>query len=94
MESDFADPVNIGSDETVTIDELAHMIVEISGKKLSLRHISGPAGVRGRNSDNRLIEQKLGWRPSRPLREGFENTYAWIQQQTATAKCVDALITC
>lgn len=51
MESDFAGPVNIGSDETVTIDELAHMIVEISGKKLSLRHISGPAGVRGRNSD-------------------------------------------
>jgi GDP-D-mannose 3',5'-epimerase len=94
MESDFAGPVNIGSDEMVTIDELAHMIVEISGKKLSLRHIAGPVGVRGRNSDNRLIEQKLGWRPSRPLREGLEKTYAWIQQQIATAKCVDALITC
>ena len=80
MESDSAGPVNIGSDEMVTIDELAHMIVEISSKKLSLRHISGPVGVPGRNSDNRLIEQKLGWRPSRPLREGLENTYAWIQQ--------------
>jgi GDP-D-mannose 3', 5'-epimerase len=94
MESDFAGPVNIGSDEMVTIDELAHLIVEISGKKLSLRHIPGPVGVHGRNSDNRLIEQKLGWRPSRPLREGLEKTYAWIQQQIATAKCVDALITC
>jgi GDP-D-mannose 3',5'-epimerase len=81
MDSDFAGPVNIGSDEMVTIDDLAHLIMEIAGKKLSLRHIGGPVGVRGRNSDNRLIEQKLGWRPSRPLREGLEKTYTWIQHQ-------------
>jgi len=55
--------------------------MEIAGKKLSLRHIGGPVGVRGRNSDNRLIEQQLGWRPSSPLREGLEKTYPWIQQQ-------------
>ena len=90
MDSDFAGPANIGSDEMVTIDRLAYMAIEIAGKKLSLRHIAGPLGVRGRNSDNRLIEQKLGWRPSRPLREGLEKTYAWIQQQVAQ-KCAGAL---
>jgi nucleoside-diphosphate-sugar epimerase len=90
MDSDFAGPANIGSDEMVTIDRLACMAIEIAGKKLSLRHIAGPLGVRGRNSDNRLIEQRLGWRPSRPLREGLEKTYAWIQQQVAR-KCAGAL---
>jgi len=92
MESDFACPLNIGSDEIVTVNELAHLIMEIAGKKLLLRHIAGPVGVRGRNSDNRLIEQKLGWRPSRPLREGLEKSYAWIQQQVANGKGVDTLI--
>ena len=89
-ESDFVGPVNIGSAEMVTIDGLAHMAMEIAGKKLSLRHIAGPLGVRGRNSDNRRIEQKLGWRPSRPLREGLEKTYAWIQEQVASEKLTDA----
>ena len=92
MQSDFAGPVNIGSDEMVTIDELAHLVIEVAGKKLSLRHIAGPVGVRGRNSDNGLIERKLGWCPSRPLREGLEKTYAWIQQQIASERCVQALI--
>ena len=92
MQSDFAGPVNIGSDEMVTIDELAHLVIEVAGKKLSLRHIAGPVGVRGRNSDNGLIERKLGWCPSRPLREGLEKTYAWIQQQIANERCVQALI--
>jgi len=55
--------------------------MEIAGKKLSIRHIPGPLGVRGRNSDNRLIAEKLGWRPARPLREGLEKTYAWIACQ-------------
>jgi nucleoside-diphosphate-sugar epimerase len=90
MESDFVGPVNIGSAEMVTIDGLAHMAMEIAGKKLSLRHIAGPLGVRGRNSDNRLIEQKLGWCPSRPLREGLEKTYAWIQEQVTSEKLTDA----
>jgi nucleoside-diphosphate-sugar epimerase len=81
MRSDWTGPVNIGSDEMVTINRLAEMIMEIAGKKLSLKHISGPLGVRGRNSDNRLIEQRLGWRPSQPLFEGLKKTYAWIEEQ-------------
>lgn len=79
MDSDFAGPVNIGSDEMVTVNELARLVMNTAGKNLSLRHIPGPLGVRGRNSDNRLIEQKLGWRPSKSLREGLEKTYSWIE---------------
>ncbi len=81
MESSFTGPVNIGSEEMVTLNQLAGMAMSIAGKKLSLRHIPGPLGVRGRNSDNRLIEEKLGWRPSQPLRSGLEKTYAWIAAQ-------------
>jgi GDP-D-mannose 3',5'-epimerase len=81
MESDFTGPVNIGSEEMVTINRLAEMVMEIAGKKLGIRHISGPLGVRGRNSDNHMIRAKLGWAPSRPLREGLEKTYAWIAKQ-------------
>ena len=79
--SDWTGPVNIGSDEMVTINQLADMAMEIAGKKLSMNHIPGPLGVRGRNSDNRLIFEKLGWRPSKPLRDGLEKTYAWIEEQ-------------
>jgi nucleoside-diphosphate-sugar epimerase len=92
MESDFVGPVNIGSDEMVTINHLAYSVMEIAQKKLSLHHIPGPLGVRGRNSDNRLIGEKLGWRPSRPLREGLEKTYSWIQQQVAQTKSKESLI--
>jgi GDP-D-mannose 3',5'-epimerase len=83
MESDFAGPVNIGSEEMVTINQLAALVMKIAGKRLSIRHIPGPLGVRGRNSDNRLIQEKLGWRPSRPLAEGMEKTYSWVAQQLA-----------
>ena len=79
--SDWTGPVNIGSDEMVTINQLADMAMEIAGKKLTKKHIEGPLGVRGRNSDNNLIYEKLGWRPSRPLKEGMEKTYAWIEKQ-------------
>ena len=79
--SDWTGPVNIGSDEMVSIDQLAKMVMDIAGKELSMKHIPGPLGVRGRNSDNRLISEKLGWRPSRPLRHGLEKTYAWIEEQ-------------
>jgi nucleoside-diphosphate-sugar epimerase len=79
--SDFAGPVNIGSEEMVTINQLVDMVCDIAGKRLHKQHISGPTGVRGRNSDNRLIEAKLGWKPSAPLRAGLEATYAWIEQQ-------------
>jgi GDP-D-mannose 3', 5'-epimerase len=83
MESDFMGPVNIGSDEMITINGLAEMAADIAGKTISIHHIPGPTGVRGRNSENTLIEQKLGWRPTRPLREGMEKTYAWIEKQVA-----------
>lgn len=82
MDSDFIGPVNIGSEEMVSINQLAKMIMEIAGKNLTIKHISGPLGVRGRNSDNRLIKEKLGWAPSRPLREGLEKTYQWIEKET------------
>lgn len=85
VESDFTGPVNIGSEEMVTINELATMIMGIAGKNLSIKHISGPLGVRGRNSDNTLIREKLGWAPSAPLKVGLEKTYAWISAQVRAA---------
>ena len=90
VESDFTGPVNIGSDEMVTINRLAEMAIAISGKRLSVRHIDGPLGVRGRNSDNRLIREKLGWAPSAPLQSGLEKTYAWIEAQVPAAVAVGA----
>jgi GDP-D-mannose 3',5'-epimerase len=81
MESNFEGPVNIGSEEMVTINDLAEAIMTIAGKRLTITHIPGPLGVRGRNSDNRLILEKLGWAPSSPLREGLEKTYLWIEKQ-------------
>jgi GDP-D-mannose 3',5'-epimerase len=91
MDSDFTGPVNIGSEEMVTINQMARMIMEIAGKTIRLRHISGPVGVRGRNSDNRLIEARLSWKPTRPLREGLEKTYAWINQQVSASKRHEAV---
>jgi nucleoside-diphosphate-sugar epimerase len=81
MDSNFPGPVNIGSEEMVTINGLAEMAMDIAGKRLRIRHIPGPLGVRGRRSDNRLIAERLGWTPMRPLREGMEKTYRWIEQQ-------------
>ena len=81
MASDFSGPLNIGSDELVSIDQLAKLAIGFSGKNLSIRHIDGPLGVRGRSSDNTLIEKKLGWHPSRPLAQGLEVTYRWIEEQ-------------
>ena len=86
MRSDSTGPVNIGSDELISIADLARMVIEISGKTLGIRHVPGPQGVRGRNSDNELIVQMLGWRPTRPLRSGIEETYAWIEQQVLMSR--------
>jgi nucleoside-diphosphate-sugar epimerase len=86
MESDFSGPVNIGSEEMVTINKLAETIMEAAGKKVSLKHIPGPLGVRGRNSDNKLIREKLHWEPSTPLKAGIAETYAWIAAQVEAAK--------
>jgi nucleoside-diphosphate-sugar epimerase len=93
MDSDFVGPVNIGSEEMVTINQLAEMAMAIAGKRVSIRHIAGPLGVRGRNSDNRLIRERLGWEPSRPLREGMEKTYAWVSEQVEAARTVQAKAT-
>ena len=81
MESNFAGPVNIGSEEMVSINQLAEMAMQIAGKKLRIRHIPGPLGVRGRNSDNRLISEKLGWAPSHSLEQGLRKTFEWINAQ-------------
>jgi nucleoside-diphosphate-sugar epimerase len=79
--SDWTGPVNIGSEEMVSINQLAEMIMDIAGKKLTIKNVPGPLGVRGRNSDNRLIYEKLGWRPTQPLIEGLKKTYVWIEEQ-------------
>jgi len=86
MHSDWIGPVNIGSDEMVTINQLADMTIEIAEKKLIKKHISGPLGVRGRNSDNRLIYEKLGWKPTKSLREGISITYKWIEGEVEKQK--------
>ncbi|WP_193171458.1 NAD-dependent epimerase/dehydratase family protein [Nisaea nitritireducens] len=81
--SEFAGPVNIGSDEMVSINRLVDMVCEIAGKSLTKRHVPGPLGVRGRNSDNNLIRAELGWAPSAALREGLEKTYEWVADKVA-----------
>jgi GDP-D-mannose 3', 5'-epimerase len=82
MLSDFLEPVNIGSEEMISINDFARMIVDISGKEISIVNIPGPEGVRGRNSDNALYREKMGWAPSQSLRVGMEKTFAWIKTQS------------
>jgi nucleoside-diphosphate-sugar epimerase len=79
--NEFYGPVNIGSDERISINELARMAIAISGKNLSIKNIDGPRGVMGRNSDNELIMRRLGWSPTQSLRDGMDLTYAWISAQ-------------
>ena len=81
MESDFIGPVNIGSDEMVTINELVDLVSSIENKKLEKIHIDGPLGVAGRNSDNNLIYEKLGWKPTMKLIDGLKKTYEWVKKQ-------------
>lgn len=81
MESDFLGPVNIGSEEMISINDFAKLIINVGDKDMTIKNIPGPEGVRGRNSDNALIEEKLGWKPTQPLREGIQLTYSWIEEQ-------------
>lgn len=81
MNSTETGPFNIGSEEMVSIEQLTKMIIEISGKKLSIKYINGPTGVNGRNSHNELVFEKLGWKPSQSLNVGLKITYDWINQQ-------------
>jgi len=86
MESDLSGPFNIGSEEMVTLNQLAEMVIGISKKNVSIKNVLVPhTGVRGRNSDNNLIQEKLGWSPSTPLVKGLEETYQWIATQVKTA---------
>lgn len=89
MQSNFTGPVNIGSEEMVTLNQLAEMAIAISGKKIAIKNVLVPhTGVRGRNSDNKLIAEQLGWAPSRTLQEGLEKTYHWIHEQVQSAVMV------
>lgn len=81
MQSDFTNPINIGSEEMVTINQLAQMAIELSGKDIKIKNIDGPVGVMGRNSNNELIEKVLGWKPKFKLREGMEKTFNWIHDR-------------
>ena len=86
VNSDFTGPVNIGSEEMITINDLVKMVAKVAGKTIKIKNISGPTGVRGRNSDNKLIREKLNWAPSQPLIEGISKTYEWINSQIETKK--------
>jgi len=81
LRSSFAGPVNIGSEEMVTINQLVDLIADIAGKRIEKKHDPGPQGVRGRNSDNKLIRQQLHWHPMQTLRAGLEATYRWVERQ-------------
>lgn len=93
MQSDFPGPVNIGSEEMIAINDFAKMVMEISGKKLTIKNIPGPTGVRGRNSDNELLREKLGWAPSQSLRQGSEKTYHWIEEKVKAKAKESAVVT-
>ena len=84
--SNWSGPVNIGSNQMITINDLAKLVMQVAGKNLNINNIPGPTGVRGRNSDNRLIQEKLGWSPSIPLINGVEKTYNWIDSQVKQAQ--------
>lgn len=86
MASHFSEPINIGSDEMVAINDLARLVIRIAGKHLSIRNVPGPQGVRGRNSDNTLIRKVLNWAPNYPLEAGMRKTYAWVVQQVEAAR--------
>jgi nucleoside-diphosphate-sugar epimerase len=81
MRSDYREPLNLGQDRMVSINQLADMIANIAGVRLTKTHVPGPQGVRGRNSDNTRLKQVLGWEPQVSLEEGLRRTYLWINQQ-------------
>ena len=81
MQSDFAEPINLGQDRMISINELADMIANAAGIEITKKHIDGPQGVRGRNSDNSKLREVLGWEPSVTLEDGLGKTYAWIEEQ-------------
>jgi nucleoside-diphosphate-sugar epimerase len=83
MHSGYEKPLNLGTDRMVTINELAHIVMDVAGKQLGIDHIDGPQGVRGRNSDNTRLREVLGWEPGIKLEDGLAETYRWIEKQVA-----------
>jgi GDP-D-mannose 3',5'-epimerase len=83
MHSEYEKPLNLGTDRMVTINELAHIVMEVAGKQLTIEHVEGPQGVRGRNSDNTRLREVLGWEPTISLEDGLAETYRWIEKQVA-----------
>jgi nucleoside-diphosphate-sugar epimerase len=81
MQSDYAEPLNLGQDRLISINQLADLIAEIAHLRVIKKHVSGPQGVRGRNSDNTRLRQVLGWEPLISLEEGLSRTYTWIETQ-------------
>jgi len=90
MKSDYTKPLNLGSDEMVSMNEMMEMCSKFDNKKISITHIPGPEGVRGRNSDNTLIKKVLGWAPGTSLNDGLRITYAWIKTQIEAEKAKGA----
>jgi len=91
MRSDFHEPLNLGQDRMVTINQLANMVAEIAGIKIAMRHVAGPQGVRGRNSDNSKLRKVLGWEPAISLEEGLTRTYRWIEGQVRESREANSL---
>ena len=90
MESSYIHPVNIGSSEMISVNDLAKMVIEISGKNLSVKNVDSNAlGVMGRNSDNTLIQEVLGWQPTQPLRQGIEKLYNWVLSEVNKNKQIN-----
>ena len=89
MDSNFTGPVNIGSEEIIAINDLAQAVIDVSGKSIRIKNISGPVGVRGRNSDNKLYKEKIGWETQKKLIDGIRSTYSWIEQQVINNRYSD-----
>ena len=81
MRSNYSEPINLGQDRMLSINQLADIIADIAGIEVVKKHVPGPQGVRGRNSDNTLLRKELGWEPEVSLEEGLSRTYAWIEAQ-------------
>ncbi len=88
MSSEFCGPVNIGSDELISLEDFVELVSRVADKQIETINIPGPQGVRGRNSHNQLLEQQLGWRPSAPLLSGVKKTYLWIAHQIAEGQAI------
>jgi len=91
MQSDHAEPLNLGQDRLVTINQLADMVAAVAGVRIAKRHVPGPQGVRGRNSDNTRLREVLGWEPEVSLEDGLARTYEWVEQQVRARHAVDGV---